>query len=49
MRTDYLRMDGLYVESRKMIQMNLFPREEERHKDREQSYGHRGVRTGGMN
>ena len=45
MRTEYLRIDGLYVE--KLYRWTYF-RERKRHKHREQSYGHRGVGRGGM-
>ena len=30
----------LYVGSRKMVQMNLFAKQQERHRHREQKYGH---------
>ena len=30
----------LYVESRKMVQMNLFAKQQERYRHREQKYGH---------
>ena len=37
----------LYVESRKMVQMNRFARQKERHRCREQMYGHQGGKAGG--
>ena len=30
------------MESRKMIQMNLFAKQKQRHRRREQTYGHQG-------
>ena len=37
----------LYVESKKMIQMNLFAKQTPRH--RKQTYGYQGIRGGGIN
>ena len=37
----------IYVESRKMVQMNLFTRQKQRHRCREQMYGHQGGKAGG--
>ena len=42
---------SMYVESRKTVQMNLFPGQEQRRRLREQTRGHQapGRREGGMN
>ena len=37
------------MESRKMVQINLFSGQEQSHGHREQTCGHRGEREGGMN
>ena len=41
----------MYVQSRKMEQMNLFAKQKQRHRHREQMYGHQGgeKRGRGMN
>ena len=39
----------LHMESRKMVQMNVFAGQEERHRCREWMCGHMGEREGGMN
>ena len=39
----------MYVESRKMIQMNLFAGQEQKGRHGEQMCGHRGAGEGGMN
>ena len=36
----------IYVESRKMVQMNQFARQKYRHRCKEQMYGHQGGKTG---
>ena len=36
----------MYVESRKMVQMNLFAGQELRHRHREQTYGYQGGKRG---
>ena len=38
-----------YVESRKMVEMNLSAKQKWRHKHREQSHGYQGGRGGGRN
>ena len=35
----------MYVESRKMVQMNRFAGQKLRHRSREQTYGHQGGKT----
>ena len=35
------------MESRKLVQMNWFARQKERHRSREQTYGHQGGKAGG--
>ena len=37
----------LYVESKKMIQMNLFTKQKQTHRHRKQTYGYQGERWGG--
>ena len=37
----------LYVESKKMIQMNLFTKQKETHKHRKQTYGYQREKAGG--
>ena len=37
-----------YVESKKMIQMNLFTKEKQTHKHRKQTYGYQRGRGGGV-
>ena len=37
------------MESRKMIQMNLFAKQKQKHRRREQMYGYQGGKEGGMN
>ena len=39
----------IHVESRKMAQMILFPKQKERHRHREQMHGNNGGRGSGMN
>ena len=39
---------SLYVESRKIVQVNLFANQKERHRCRQQTYGYQGGK-GGMN
>ena len=34
------------MESRKLVQMNWFARQKERHRSREQTYGHQGGKAG---
>ena len=36
------KWQNIYVESRKMAQMNLFAKQKQSHRCREQSYGHQG-------
>ena len=36
----------IYVESRKLVQMNWFARQKQRHRRREQTYGHQGGKGG---
>ena len=38
----------MYVEPRKMAQMNRFAGQKLRHRCREQTYGHQGVKGGGV-
>ena len=37
----------MYVEPRKMVQMNWFAGQKLRHRCREQTYGHQGGKAGG--
>ena len=37
----------IYVEPRKMVQMNWLARQKQRHRCREQMYGHQGGKVGG--
>ena len=39
----------LYVESEKVIQMNLSTKQKESYRSRKQTYGYQGVRGGGIN
>ena len=39
----------IYVESRKIVLMNLFARQKQRHRRREWTYGHREEEEVGMN
>ena len=37
------------MDSRKMLKMNLFAKQKQRHRCREQTYGYQGGKGGGMN
>ena len=39
----------LYVESKKVIQMNLFIKQKQSHRCRKQIYAYQGIRAGGIN